>query len=68
MSSVGSIRGRLCLQIGSITLDLGEVSIPLKARTLPRHDSGSPEIAVELKANLEEVRDTIGEIFRGGDA
>ena len=69
MATAGYLRGQLSITFpGGIASNLGEISIPIRTKTLPRRTSGSPEITVELVANLEEVRRTIQEIFREGES
>ena len=67
MATAGYLRGQLRITFpGGTTSNLGEVSIPVRTREAPIRTSGSPEITVELTANLEEVRRTIQELFREG--
>ena len=69
MATAGYLRGQLSITFpGGTTSNLGEVSIPIRTREAPIHTSGSPEITVELVANLEEVRNTIQELlYEGAD-
>ena len=62
-TKVGSIKGTLRLQVGGADLNLGTVTIPLSANTLPRTDSGSEEIAIGITCDLEEMRRVIQELF-----
>ncbi len=64
MKTVGHIRGMLVLRIDDSEVNLGEVSIPLAARTVRSVVAGSPEIAVELKADLEKVRGLVQDVLR----
>ena len=67
MATAGYLKGQLSITFpGGTVSNLGEVSIPIRAREAPIRTSGSPEITVELAANMEEVRRTIQEIFREG--
>lgn len=63
MSTVGSITGTLTLQVGSQTVNLGAVVIPLTARNAPRQDSGSGEVMIEIAADLKQVRETVQALF-----
>lgn len=63
MAQVGTIQGQLKLQIGTQTLNLGEVIIPLRARNLARKDSGSDEMTVSIEADLKQVRESVQVLF-----
>ena len=58
--TVGHVTGDLTLIIDSNTIPLGAISIPLTIETINTHRG---EVAMELRANLAEVRQTIGAIF-----
>ena len=65
---VGSIRGQVILRINGKDLNLGDISVAIDAKVLPRANSGADEVAIGLHADLEQVRSTIAELFRiGGD-
>ena len=63
MAQVGTIQGQLKLQIGTQTLNLGEVIIPLRARNLARKYSGSDEMTVSIEADLKQVREYVQAVF-----
>lgn len=65
MSTLGYLRGTLKLELENGTVNLGQVSLPLTARVIPSHSSASDEVAVEIRADLDEVRDFIQQVFNG---
>ena len=63
MSALGSINGELLLRVGSQTINLGRLVIPLRAKNLPRTDSGADEVTVEISADVARIRDAIAARF-----
>lgn len=65
MRDIGRIKGSLRIVVGDADIDLGYVSLPLSLLKV-KPDTTS-YLHLGLGVDLEEVRDTIAEIFKQGE-
>ena len=63
MATIGTVRGTLSLSVGSQTLNLGEIIIPLTTTNEPRRSSGDEEVTVSIGASVKSVRETVQAVF-----